>query len=191
MDKCILIGCDLHGRSMLLKIAVGRAEPAKARVRHAEIPDAAGGVRASAVQAVGGHPVAVGQAGRRSARDQHGRAAPVRLDRPADVDDRRAAGGVHRPPDRGKDGPGAMLVRGPGWPALAGVPEAEERQEHPQHAHLDASAGLLGGGILRGGRRLGKERKSCRIKVDGIFGSHTETKPTRQAGGARKHGPAC
>jgi hypothetical protein len=29
MDKCILIGCDLHDRSMLLKIAVGLAVPDK------------------------------------------------------------------------------------------------------------------------------------------------------------------
>lgn len=29
MDKCIMIGCDLHDRSMLLKIAVGREQPAK------------------------------------------------------------------------------------------------------------------------------------------------------------------
>ena len=58
-----------------------------------------------------------------------------------------------------------------------GEERPQDRQDHPQNAHLQASVGLFGGGILRPRGDLGNRRKSRRINADGIFGRDRHAKP--------------
>jgi hypothetical protein len=54
-----------------------------------------------------------------------------------------------------------------GW---AGEERPQERQDQPQDAHFRASVLGRKAGILRSSPVAGKDRKSCKIKEDGIFG---------------------